>query len=131
LSDFSLPIRQEAKMDDHLSQGAACDVISLDARYTGSPRSKAVAPASPTEITAEALRPVLDRLLVAQFELCGLDPHPTRAALSEMRFRQAREALGVSIALLRNLSTASTDAAPATASLPPRDNEMREVRAAD
>lgn len=117
-------------MDDHLSQGAACDVITLDARYTGS-RSKAIVPAPPTEMTAEALRPVLDTLLVAQFELCGLDPHPTRAALSEMRFRQAREALAAGIAMLRSLSTASTEARPASSSLPRRDTELREVRAAD
>ncbi|HEY2862205.1 MAG TPA: hypothetical protein VGK37_01120 [Casimicrobiaceae bacterium] len=116
-------------LDDHLSQSAACDVISLDARYTSPLRSKPAASASSTEKTAKALRPVLDALLVAQFELCGLDPHPTRAALSETRFRQAREALATGIALLlENLSIASSYAAPASSSLRRRDDE---VRAAD
>ncbi len=58
--------------------------------------------------SVDGLRAVLDTLLVAQFELCGVDPHPTRASLSEMRFRQALEALAAGIGLLKQMAADAT-----------------------
>lgn len=78
-------------------------VISLTERYDSRATTKPIdRPAPPRQESLDALSKALDALIVAQFELCGDHPHPTRASLSEMRFRQAREALDNGIALLRS-----------------------------
>lgn len=77
-------------------------VISLTQRYDSRVTTKSIErPFPPRQISKDALSEALDALIVAQFELCGDHPHPTRASLSEMRFRQAREALENGIALLK------------------------------
>ena len=81
-------------------------------------------PALPERVTRDELAGVLDVLLVAQFELCGLDPHPTRAALSETRFRQSREALEKSIALLRGLISRHDRTVPIDHPAPPRRDDV-------
>jgi hypothetical protein len=77
-------------------------VISLTERYDSRVTTKSIErPFPPRQDSRDALSRALDALVVAQFELCGDHPHPTRASLSEMRFRQAREALENGITLLR------------------------------
>ncbi|MFI4953457.1 MAG: hypothetical protein ACHP7M_09990 [Burkholderiales bacterium] len=105
-------------------------VISLNERYESQNRAKPVAPQmlAPAVSGPDTLRTTLDTLLVAQFELCGVEPHPTRASLSEMRFRQACEALATGIALLRKL-TADTKSATAIGSS--SRHRSNDVQAAD
>ena len=95
------------------------NVISLpgrpDARMASQPAEREPALRHPQAL--HALAKALDALLVAQFELCGLDPHPTRASLSETRFRQAREALEDGIAQVKQLVAGG--ALPAAADCPP------------
>lgn len=75
-------------------------------------------------MTRDALAQALDALLVAQFELCGNDPHPTRASLSEMRFRQARESLDDGIATLKRLMESADLPAPTERPASPRPDEF-------
>lgn len=102
------------------------NVISLPGRSD----RPSTAPPTASEPSAEqraardALVRALDALLVAQFELCGLDPHPTRASLSEMRFRQAREALEEGIDVLRDLMGGDDRPAPIERPTPPRQDEV-------
>jgi hypothetical protein len=107
-------------------------VISLavrsDARIVaGSGGARATIPRPPTR---DAVAKALDALLVAQFELCGNDPHPTRASLSETRFRQARQALEDGIAILKRLIESADLPAPTSVPaltnqpVPPRPDEI-------
>ena len=89
-----------------------CKVISLTERYDSRATTKSIErPSPPRQEARDAMSKALDALIVAQFELCGDQPHPTRASLSEMRFRQAREALEKGMALLKSaIDETGTDA---------------------
>ena len=106
------------------------NVISLPERTEGriATRPTARQPAAQPPLPRDALGDALDALLIAQFELCGHDPHPTRASLSETRFRQAREALDAGIAVLRRLAEGAD--LPVPIDLPTGPNED-DVYAAD
>jgi hypothetical protein len=105
-------------------------VISLPERADGRIATRPIAPQAALEqpLPRDALGEALDALLLAQFELCGHDPHPTRASLSEMRFRQARESLDAGIAKLKRLA----EGADLPASIdPPAQPHEDDVYAAD
>jgi hypothetical protein len=111
-------------------------VISLavrsDARIAAGSTGGHATPPQP--LTRDGVGEALDALLVAQFELCGNDPHPTRALLSEMRFRQAREALEDGIAILKRLIESADLPAPTDRLPAPPDRPASrpdEVYAAD
>jgi hypothetical protein len=102
-------------------------VISLPERADGRIATRPIAPLE-QPLPRDALGEALDALLLAQFELCGHDPHPTRASLSEMRFRQARESLDAGIAKLKRLA----EGADLPASIdPPAQPHEDDVYAAD
>ena len=101
-------------------------VISLPERANGRiatrpiARQAAVQQPLPRDVLGEAL----DALLLAQFELCGHDPHPTRASLSEMRFRQAREALEAGIATVKRMAEGADLPASIEPPAPPRQDDV-------
>lgn len=105
-------------------------VISLPERADGRTATRPIAQRAAVRqaLPRDVLEEALSALLVAQFELCGHDPHPTRASLSETRFRQAREALEAGIATLKRLAEGADFPASIGPAAPPRQDD---VHAAD